>query len=284
MNVESSILRDAKELIVWASKLEARLKVEIHEDPPDPVKMEALDRLHPDLGTLYNDHSGIYVHWELSPEYWGQLWIVTPDDRLREASNDWKHWSDDEVIETVIRKHSDPNTWLPIARSLVPFYDYGSGDSLCVSQLDRKVYYREHEEGELIFVCDNLNDFYRGWSTVRYADPGCGWRDVGLLGYFSEQLFELPDEPADLDSVGLKDILLRTTRKLTAREVRRFEAYFPTYTNLVQLKKYLESGSEITLVRWKREDKLGEHLELLDLVDAQYRVVNSNVGLGLSDR
>ena len=125
MNVESSILRDAKELIVWASKLEARLKVEIHEDPPDPIKMEALDRLHPDLGTLYKDHSGIYVHWELSPEYWGQLWIVTPDDRLREASNDWKHWSDDEVIETVIRKHSDPNTWLPIARSLVPFYDDG---------------------------------------------------------------------------------------------------------------------------------------------------------------
>lgn len=46
MNVESSMLRDAKELIVWASKLEARVNVEIHEDPPDPAQMEPLDRLH----------------------------------------------------------------------------------------------------------------------------------------------------------------------------------------------------------------------------------------------
>ena len=52
MNVESSMLRDAKELIVWASKIEARVDVEIHEDPPDSAQMEALDRLHPDLGTL----------------------------------------------------------------------------------------------------------------------------------------------------------------------------------------------------------------------------------------
>ena len=52
------MLRDAKELIVWASKIEARVDVEIYEDPPDPAQMEALDRLHPDLGTLYNDHSG----------------------------------------------------------------------------------------------------------------------------------------------------------------------------------------------------------------------------------
>ena len=42
MNVESSMLRDAKELIVWASKLEARVDVEIHENPPDSAQMEAL--------------------------------------------------------------------------------------------------------------------------------------------------------------------------------------------------------------------------------------------------
>ena len=269
------MLRDAKELIVWASKIEARVDVEIHADPPDSAQMEALGRLHPDLAALYNDHSGLHVHWELSSECWGRLWILTPDEQLREASNAWEYWSDDEVIETVIRKHSDPNTWLPIARSLVPFYDYANGDTLCVSQLDRKVYSQEHEEGELIAVCDSLVDFYRGWSSVRYAKPRHGWRDVGLLGCFSEQLFELPDEPADLNHLDLKDILLRTTRKLTAHEVRRFESYFPTHTNLIQLKKHLESGNEITLVRWKREDKLCEHLELLDLIDAQYRVVNS---------
>ena len=283
MNVESSMLRDAKELIVWASKIEARVDVEIHEDLPDSAQMEALGRLHPDLEALYKDHSGLHVYWELSSECWGRLWILTPDEQLSQASNYWDDCSDDEVIETAIRKHSDPDIWLPIARSLVPFFDYGNGDTLCVSQLDRKVYSQEHEEGELIAVCDNLIDFYRGWSSVRYAEPRCGWRDVGLLG-FSEQLFELPDEPADLNHLDLKDILLRTTRKLTAHEVRQFESYFPTHTNLIQLKKHLESGNEITLVRWKREDKLGEYLELLDLIDAQYRVVNSYFGRGFADR
>ena len=46
MNVESSMLRDAKELIVWASKLEARVDAEIHENPPDSAQMETLGCLH----------------------------------------------------------------------------------------------------------------------------------------------------------------------------------------------------------------------------------------------
>lgn len=277
-----SMLRAAKELIVWSSKLEASVEVQIQQDPPGPAQMEALDRLHPDFGTLYNDHSGLYVRWELSPECEGRLWILTPDEQLCQASKYWDDFSDDEVIETAIRKHSDPDIWLPIARSLVPFYDYANGNILCVSQLDRKVYFHEHGEGELIAVCDNLIDFYRGWSFVRYAAP-YGWRHVGRLG-FSEQLFELPDEPADLDNPIPKDILFQITRKLTAREVRQFESYFPSNTNLVQLKKHLESGNELTLVRWKREDNLGEHLALLDRIDARYRVINSNFGLGLPNK
>ena len=108
-------------------------------------------------------------------------------------------------------------------------------------------------------------------------------RHVGRLG-FSEQLFELPDEPADLDNLILKDILFQITRKLTAREVRQFESYFPSNTNLVQLKKHLESGNELSIVRRQREDKLGKHLALLDLIDARYGVVDSNFGLGLADR
>ena len=276
------MLEAAKELIVWASKLEARLHVEIHEGPPDSVQREAINRIHPDLGPLYSDHSGVAVSWELDQDCYGRLWFLTPDEMICGASNSWKDWSDAEIIETVIAKHDDPDPWLPIARSLVAFHDYGNGDALCVSQLNDKIYYQDHEEGELIYVANNLDAFYRGWSDVRFVEPKWGWRDVGSLGRFSNALFELPNEPADLETIELKDILFRTTRKLTAGEVRQFANYFKTQTNLVQLKKYLESENEISLVRWKREDKLGEHLELLSLMDAQYRVVDSCFDRGFS--
>lgn len=240
--------------------------------------------MHPDLRALYTDHGGLCVGWELDPEYGGQLWILPPDEQISQGDpNCWGDWSDEEVLHCAIGKHSDPENWLPILRSLVPFHDFGDGERLCVSRLDRTIYYHEHEEGELIYVADNLADFYQGWSKVRFMVPTRGWRDVGLLGGFSEQLFDLPDEPSDLAEVHLKDIVFRTTRKLSAVEVRQFEHYFETHANLVQLKKYLESGHEIALVRRTREDKLGKHIELLHLIDAHYRVVDSDFGEGFAD-
>lgn len=280
------MLTAAKELIIWASKLEILVEGKIEEEPPQPACLEALNRLHPDLAALYTDHSGIYINWNLGPECRGRLDLLPPDQLLGEGDPyDWNGWrTDEDLLCCVVGQHDDPKAWLPTARSLVPFLNYHNGDALCVSQIDRKIYYQDHEEGELIYVAANLNDFYRGWSKVRFAEPNCRWRDVGLSGGFPKLLFDLPEEPDDLAEVRLKDLFFRTTRKLRADEVRKFVPYFETSFTLVQLKRHLDSGDEIALVRRIRENKLGEHLELLKLIAADYRVVDSDFGKGFAER
>jgi len=73
----------------------------------------------------------------------------------------------------------------------------------------------------------------------------------------------------------LKDITFRINRKLKATEVKEFEKYFHSFENMIELKKYLESGDTIVLVNRVIESELPEHLNFLKKFKVEHELNES---------
>ena len=93
---------------------------------------------------------------------------------------------------------------------------------------------------------------------------------------------EFRDEHAGVQTVvvnsRLKEVVFRLNRNLKASEVKKLEPYFDAFENLIALKKYLESGAEITLIRRVPETDLSPYLKLLRDIDAIIETRYSPIG------
>lgn len=102
------------------------------------------------------------------------------------------------------------------------------------------------------------------------------------LGHIYE--IEFNDEYAGLQKLiintHLVDISFKITRSLRAAEIRKFKSYFPSFVNLVELKKYLECGENIVLIKRVTEDDIHLHVRLLKQVDAYYEISESPIEYG----
>ncbi|WP_227430872.1 hypothetical protein [Psychrobacter sp. I-STPA6b] len=92
---------------------------------------------------------------------------------------------------------------------------------------------------------------------------------------------EFDDEYIGLQSLivneRLKDIVFTIDRKLTTQEVKRFKYYFPTFINMVELKKHLESGQSLVLVSRVLESELLEHVQFLERLDIKFELNDSPI-------
>ncbi len=103
------------------------------------------------------------------------------------------------------------------------------------------------------------------------------------LGHIYE--IEFNDEDAGLQRLTINthlfDISFRITRSLRAAEIRNFKSYFTSFANLVELKKYLECGENLVLIKRVAETDIHRHVELLKQVDAYYELSKSPIEYGL---
>ena len=102
------------------------------------------------------------------------------------------------------------------------------------------------------------------------------------LGHIYE--IEFNDEYTGLQKLTLNthlvNISFKPTRTLRAAEIRKFKSYFPSFVNLVELKKYLECGENLFLIKRVTEDDIHRHVELLKQVDAYYELSESPIEYG----
>ena len=95
---------------------------------------------------------------------------------------------------------------------------------------------------------------------------------------------EFDDEYTGMQSMivneRLKDIVFTIDRKLTTQEIKRFKYYFPTFINMVELKKYLESGQSLVLASRVLESELVEHVQFLERIDIKFELYDSPVENG----
>ena len=81
-------------------------------------------------------------------------------------------------------------------------------------------------------------------------------------------------------NVRLKDVAFKVSRSLKAKEVKGFEKYFPDFGNMIELKKYLESGDTIMLVNRVLETELSEYINFLRKIDVEYELKESSIENG----
>lgn len=81
-------------------------------------------------------------------------------------------------------------------------------------------------------------------------------------------------------NMRLKDVTFKLNRKLKVSEVKEFEKYFPSFENLIKLKKHLESGDTMTLVNRVLENELTEYLRFLNRLNIKYEINNSPIENG----
>lgn len=102
------------------------------------------------------------------------------------------------------------------------------------------------------------------------------------FGHIYEIEFE--DENAGLQKLTLNsrlvDISFRVNRTLLASEVKHFQNYFPESGNLVDLKKFLESGENIFLAKRVSENEVAHHLQYLKQIDVEYELRDSPIENG----
>ncbi len=111
-----------------------------------------------------------------------------------------------------------------------------------------------------------------------------GYRFAPLkFGHIYE--IEFDDERAGTQllkvNAHLKDIVLKIKRSLNAKEVKEFERYFPSFGNMIKLKKYLESGQDIVLASRVIEPELSEYIGFLEKLNVEYRLDESPIENGL---
>ena len=178
----TDILELADELIAWARASGADTTSRISRGAPSARSVESVRALHPQLAELYVGSNGVSVVWEQADKF-GVFSIPTAMRLVRLATESRgmrADWTDDEVSAAVRRADWPP--LLPLFRSLVDFHDEGNGDSVCVSSLDGKCYFLAHDwmdwisdDLPLFQVAESVEDFYRGWATVRFAPPKDHW-------------------------------------------------------------------------------------------------------------
>ena len=78
----------------------------------------------------------------------------------------------------------------------------------------------------------------------------------------------------------LKDIIFRVDRGLQAKEVKAFRHYFSGFKNMVELKKFLESGTDIVLINRVLETELSEHIAFLEKMNIRYVLNESPIKYG----
>ncbi|MDO5769727.1 MAG: hypothetical protein Q4P13_09500, partial [Psychrobacter sp.] len=78
----------------------------------------------------------------------------------------------------------------------------------------------------------------------------------------------------------LKDIVFKVDRSLKAKEVKEFENYFTDFGNRVELKRYLESGCPLVLIKRVLESELSEHEQFLKNLNFEYELQNSPIENG----
>ncbi len=102
------------------------------------------------------------------------------------------------------------------------------------------------------------------------------------FGHIYEIEFE--DKHAGIQKISvnsrLKDMSFKIDRRLKAAEVKEFEGYFPSFGNMIELKKYLESGDSIVLVNRALEAELSEHMDFLKKIDVEYELNESPIENG----
>jgi hypothetical protein len=95
---------------------------------------------------------------------------------------------------------------------------------------------------------------------------------------------EFEDEYAGLQKLvvndRLKDIVFKVNRSLKANEVKEFEKYFDNFENMIELKKYLESGDEIVLVSRVLENETSGYTDFLKKIDVKFRLSESPIESG----
>jgi len=92
---------------------------------------------------------------------------------------------------------------------------------------------------------------------------------------------EFDDKCAGKQSVKvnarLKGIVFSINRTLTALEVKEFLRYFPSFENMVELKKYIESGNSLELVRRVPETQISQHTAFLERLAIEYSPIENGL-------
>ncbi len=78
----------------------------------------------------------------------------------------------------------------------------------------------------------------------------------------------------------LKNVVFKTDRSLKATEVREFRKYFLEFENMVELKRHLESGNYLVLLRRVLEADISEHICFLKRIDVEFALENSPIENG----
>jgi hypothetical protein len=95
---------------------------------------------------------------------------------------------------------------------------------------------------------------------------------------------EFDDEYAGLQKLvvndRLKDVVFKVGRSLKASEVKEFEKYFDSFGNMIELKKYLESGDEVVLVSRILENETTDYIDFLKRINVEFWLNQSPIESG----